>query len=284
MYTNSAYWNQSKTDFHDQTHPLFIESCGICRLYTLDKRPTNRPNGRLDYQILYVAAGKAYFMINGKERIVESGNMVIYRPKEPQLYYYHAVDQTEVCWIHFTGNDVENILNRYGIHPDTHVFYTGTSMEYKNLFLSVIQELQLTKEDYEEMLVHYFMELLIRIHRMSFVKPHKKSMQIFRDMDEAVEYFRQHYSEPISVEAYAAEHNVNTGGFIKNFRAYTGTTPAQFIQSVRMMNARVMLETTDNNISEIADLVGYDDPLYFSRLFRKQFGCSPSQFRKRDLS
>ena len=138
MYTNSAYWNQSKTDFHDQTHPLFIESCGICRLYTLDKRPTNRPNGRLDYQILYVAAGKAYFMINGKERIVESGNMVIYRPKEPQLYYYHAVDQTEVCWIHFTGNDVENILNRYGIHPDTHVFYTGTSMEYKNLFLSVI--------------------------------------------------------------------------------------------------------------------------------------------------
>ena len=51
-----------------------------------------------------------------------------------------------------------------------------------------------------------------------------------------------------------------------------------------MMNARVMLETTDNNISEIADLVGYDDPLYFSRLFRKQFGCSPSQFRKRDLS
>ena len=109
-------------------------------------------------------------------------------------------------------------------------------------------------------------------------------MQIFRDMDDAVEYFRQHYSNPIIVESYAAEHNVNTGGFIKNFKAYTGTTPAQFIQSVRMMNARVMLETTDNNISEIADLVGYDDPLYFSRLFRKQFGCSPSQFRKRELS
>lgn len=109
-------------------------------------------------------------------------------------------------------------------------------------------------------------------------------MQIFREMDEAVEYFRQHYSEPISVEIYATEHNVNTGGFIKNFKTYTGTTPAQFIQSVRMMNARVMLETTDNNISEIADLVGYDDPLYFSRLFRKQFGCSPSQFRKRELT
>lgn len=223
------------------------------RLYTLPKLPTHRPRGRLDYQILYVAARKAHFYFNGKEEIVNAGNMVIYRPKEEQRYYYGA-DQPEVYWVHFTGNNVKNIIRKYGIQDDCHVIYTGTSIEYKHLFQSMIQELQLMKDDYEEMLTYYFMQLLIRIHRMSQVKPHKKSIQIIRDMDDAVEYFRTHYSEPISIETYATEHNINIGGFIRNFKAYTGTTPAQFILSIRLTNARLLLETTDNNISEIAHL------------------------------
>lgn len=283
MYANSAYWHQSKIDFKDKKHPLFIGSCGVYRLYTLPKLPTHRPRGRLDYQILYVAAGKAHFYFNGKEEIVNAGNMVIYRPKEEQRYYYYGADQPEVYWVHFTGNNVKNIIRKYGIQDDCHVIYTGTSMEYKHLFQSMIQELQLMKDDYEEMLAYYFMQLLIRIHRMSQIKPHKKSIQIIRDMDDAVEYFRTHYSEPISIETYATEHNINIGGFIRNFKSYTGTTPAQFILSIRLMNARLLLETTDNNVSEIAQLVGYDNPLYFSRLFRKQYGCSPSQFRKQEL-
>jgi len=68
--------------------------------------------------------------------------------------------------------------------------------------------------------------------------------------------------------------------FIQNFRQYANTTPAQYIQSLRVTNAKMLLETTDYNITEISNLVGYENPLYFSRFFRKQCGMSPSQFRK----
>ena len=80
-------------------------------------------------------------------------------------------------------------------------------MEYKRLYLAMIQELQMKREDYEELLVHYFMQLLISIHRQILTKPRKKSPMLMDEMDRAVDYFREHYNETISIETYAAEHN-----------------------------------------------------------------------------
>ena len=52
--------------------------------------------------------------------------------------------------------------------------------------------------------------------------------------------------------------------FIRSFKKYTGSTPIQFITSLRMTNAQVLLETTSYSINEIAGIVGYNNPLYFS--------------------
>ena len=54
----------------------------------------------------------------------------------------------------------------------------------------------------------------------------------------------------------------------------------QYLTSVRIRRARELLETTDYTVSEIGALVGYDNPLYFSRIFKKQTGVSPAGYRK----
>ena len=111
MYTNNAYLNNSTIDRKDKSKPLVITMCGTYKLYTRPKLPTWRPRGRLDFQLLYIAAGKAHFHFdnNDEETIVHAGHMVLYRPKEPQKYEYYAKDQTEVYWVHFTGNGFDNI-------------------------------------------------------------------------------------------------------------------------------------------------------------------------------
>ena len=109
LYINSGYWHQTRLDFKDKKHPLFIGSCGTYRLYTVKRLPTHRPRGRLDYQLLYVASGKAHFYFSGEEKIISAGNMVLYRPKEEQRYYYYAAEQPEIYWVHFTGSDVKKI-------------------------------------------------------------------------------------------------------------------------------------------------------------------------------
>lgn len=281
MYTSTAYWHQSRMDFKDKKHPLFIGSCGTYRLDDINEKiPTHRPRGRLDYQFIYVASGKAHFYFQGKEEIVSAGNIVLYRPKEEQRYYYYGQDKTEVYWVHFTGNNVKNILRKYSITDDMHTIYTSTSLEYKHLFHLMIQELQLCRTNYEELLVHYFMELLIMIQRLIEVKPKKRKVQFMQKMDDAVHYFQEHYNEPISIEQYAESQNVSVSWFINNFKSYTHITPAQYILNLRIMNAKTLLETTEYNISEISRIIGYENALYFSRIFRKQCGMSPSQFRK----
>lgn len=280
MYTCSAYWHQSRVDFKDKKHPLFIGSCGTYCLNAIEKLPTHRPRGRLDYQLIYVASGKAHFYFHGKKEIVTAGNMILYRPKEEQRYYYFGEDKTEVYWVHFTGNNVKNILRKYGIADDMHVIYTSTSLEYKRLFMRMIQELQLCRTNYEELLVHYFMELLILIKRLIEVKLRKKNPQLMQEMDDAVQYFQKNYNKPIRIEDYAASHNISISWFIQNFRKYTDITPTQYILSLRMSNAKALLETTTYHINEISEIVGYENALYFSRIFKKQCGMSPTQFRK----
>lgn len=280
MYMDSAYWHNKLMDFKDKSRPLFVCSCGTFHLFTRPKLPTHRPRGRLDYQIIYVASGKAHFYFNGIEQIVTAGNMVLYRPKEEQRYYYYGVDQTEVYWVHFTGGNVKNILRKYGIADDVHVIHTGTSLEYKRIFLQIIQELKLCKEDYEELLVNHLQHLLILLHRTINSKPRGKNHVLMQEMDSAVRYFHKNYSKPISIEEFAAEHHMSVSWFIRNFKEYTESTPAQYLLSLRISNAQTLLETTNYNVTEIAEIVGYDNPLYFSRNFKKQSGMSPSEFRK----
>lgn len=280
MYMDSAYWHNKMLDFKDKTHPLFVCSCGTYHLFTKPKLPTHRPRGRLDYQILYIASGKAHFFFDGVEKIVTAGNMIIYRPKEEQKYFYYGIDHTEVYWLHFTGGNVKNIIRRYGISDDMHIIHTGTSLEYKRIFLQIIQELKLCRDDYEELLVTYLQQLLILIHRAINTKPRSKKHSLMQEMDAAVRFFHENYNKPISIEEYAAEHHMSVSWFIRNFKEYTESTPAQYLLSIRISNAQTLLETTTYNVTEIAEIVGYDNPLYFSRIFKKQNGMSPSEFRK----
>ena len=111
MYINSGYHNHSLIDFKDKSRPLIVGSCGTYRLSSHQKLPTYRPRGRLDFQIIYIAAGQAHFHFDNTEddTLVTAGNIVLYRPKEFQKYEYYGIDKTEVYWVHFTGNDVKKL-------------------------------------------------------------------------------------------------------------------------------------------------------------------------------
>ena len=61
-------------------------------------------------------------------------------------------------------------------------------------------------------------------------------------------------------------------------------TPKQYIVSIRMTNAQMLLESSDYTVQQIASFVGYADPLYFGRLFKRELGMTPSQYRRQFLN
>ena len=78
---------------------------------------------------------------------------------------------------------------------------------------------------------------------------------------------------------YAREHGGSVSWFIRDVRESVGVPPMRYITDLRLNEARMLLESTVYPIAEIADMVGYDNPLYFSRLFRSRFGQPPSRYR-----
>ena len=279
MYINSGYLNNSRTDFKDNSTPLVVGSCGTYRLKTRPKLPTYWQKGRRDYQILYVANGKTHFWFDGKEEIVSAGHMVLYKPEEIQKYVYYLEDNPEVFWIHFTGSDVKNILAYHGISLDEHVFYCGVLPDYKALFRKIIQELQLCRYGYEDYIASLFNDILLLVDRQQHEQK-KATGNVQEQIERAAAYFNENYNTKISIDDYAESLHISTNWFIHNFKQYAGMSPAQYILSLRMINAQSLLERTTYNIKEISEIVGYENPLYFSRVFKKEIGKSPAQYRK----
>lgn len=279
MYINSGYLRNSRIDFKDHTRPLVVGSCGAYRLPGRPEAfPTHRPRGRVDYQLLYVAAGKAHFFFGGKEETVGAGSMVLYCPAEEQKYVYYGADHPEVFWVHFTGYDVKNILGHYGLTPRRHVYRTGTRSEFRWIFQRMILELQLGKPRFEELLAALLNDLLLFISRQLEQGCQQDTIQ--DDIMEAVAYFSEHYNRDISISKYAKSHHISTNHFIRSLKQYTGMTPKQYIVSLRMANAQMLLENSGYTIQEIAAFVGYTDALYFGRLFKREIGMMPSQYRR----
>ena len=279
MYINSCYLNNSRTDFKDNSTPLVVGSCGTYRLKTRPNLPTYWQKGRRDYQILYVANGKTHFWFDGKEEIVSAGHMVLYKPEEIQKYVYYLEDNPEVFWIHFTGSDVKNILAYHGISLDEHVFYCGVLPDYKALFRKIIQELQLCRYGYEDYIASLFNDILLLVDRQQHEQK-KATGNVQEQIERAAAYFNENYNTKISIDDYAESLHISTNWFIHNFKQYAGMSPAQYILSLRMVNAQSLLERTTYNIKEISEIVGYENPLYFSRVFKKEIGKSPAQYRK----
>lgn len=282
MYINSGYLHNSRIDFKDHTRPLVVGSCGTYRLSSPPNTlPTHRPRGRLDYQLLYVATGKVHFCFCGHEEVVRAGSMVLYRPGEEQKYVYYAADRPEVFWVHFTGYDVKNILEFYRFTPGRHVYHTGTRSEFRWLFQRMILELQLCKPLYEEMLASLLNNLLLLICRQ--MDPARRVDLVQDEIIEAIAYFSENYNQNISISDYAKAHHISTNYFIRNLKQSIGMTPKQYIASIRMTNAQMLLESSTYTIQEIASFVGYGDALYFGRLFKRETGMTPSEYRKQFL-
>lgn len=97
-------------------------------------------------------------------------------------------------------------------------------------------------------------------------------------IEEAISYIKRNYMNPLTLEELAAIHAMKPKRFSYYFYKYTGFRPIDFVILYRMERASELLKIGSFSISDIAVSVGYANPLYFSRAFKKKFGVSPSAY------
>ena len=279
MFTSTAYKSNNDNAEVDFSKSLTVSSCGIYQVFSGPTVLTERPKGRNDWQLLYVESGEVSLVLNGKTQVVPKGSVILFAPHQPQYYYYHKANKPIIYWVHFSGREVESILHHYKILTTQTVFYIGVCLNLPTLFRQIINELQLRNEKYEEMTVYKLNEILLYINRAlnsSTVKENDISTLI----KSAKVYFNENYNQEINIKAYASSLNMTPCWFIQKFKELTGVTPTQYILNVRITTAQNLLRHSKYNVSETAVAVGYPNTFYFSRLFTKHVGMSPSEYKK----
>ena len=93
------------------------------------------------------------------------------------------------------------------------------------------------------------------------------------------------YGEPkFTVDMFADLMHIGRTAFFRKVKGVTGYTPNEYIRVIRMKKAAEFLDKNEMTVSEIAYRVGIDDPFYFSKMFKKQFGVSPTAYQKGERS
>lgn len=101
------------------------------------------------------------------------------------------------------------------------------------------------------------------------------------DISWAAQYISMHFNEDLRVETLAEKLHLSYTGFLWKFKNAMQCTPSEYLASMRINHAKSLLLDSDLQINEIAERCGYNNAFYFSNVFRKQFGCSPSVYRKK---
>lgn len=94
-------------------------------------------------------------------------------------------------------------------------------------------------------------------------------------------YIQEHMTEPITAASLAAEFGLVAPYLSRLFKEYSGYTLSQYIQKIRLDRAKQLLRMDGDILAkDVAEMVGYSNPLYFSKIFKKKVGIYPSEYKK----
>jgi AraC-like DNA-binding protein len=235
----------------------------------------DRPAGTGDYLFMFFY-DPVTIRVDGTDRDYPAGHLVAWTPDQGH-YYGNPSRRWSHSWLHCEGAFVHRAL-RACHAPRMEPFPLADPSLFEDFLAALHQELTSHARP-DGVIAGNLFENWLRAAVRSNTNYGKapvpdKYLRVRR-------YIESHYTEPLTLERLAAMAHVSVPHFCSEFRKYFGTTAIELTIRLRMKEALHHLRNHRRSISEIAELVGYQDIYYFSKLFRKRFGVSAREMRRR---
>lgn len=257
-----------------------------------------------------------YFVLSGGLSMVDNGEKILLLPGDVHIFrkgeYHEPLESTECSYfyLHFEGdftevnieNEVELVLSKHNrfltsspyrkeyedeIFLPKHI-HIGKSPVYKRI-VQLFEEGQLNRgmskeEYYKTISALKAAELMITIYRYYASEKLEENERFGNDMiRRVISYLEMHSGEAISSELLEERFGYNFDYMNRRFKAVTGKTIFAYLRQLRINNAMVMLKLNNLSIAEVAEVCGFCDVYYFSRVFKEETGMTPAGYidRKR---
>lgn len=233
------------------------------------------------YFILYVLNGKGVLTIGSQKYTIGEKEGFLVEPGQKVQYLADEKDPWECIWIGFTGANAGEYVKELGLGDQRIIFHN----QYKDTLKQIVKHMlehSLPDKENEYFIQGYlfqFLAVLMQDMKIPFSKEKESNFYVSK----ALEYIRSHY-ENMKIQELADYVNVNRGYLYSLFIRELGISPKEYLTTFRMSRAAELLKSTSYAVSTIAASCGYQDPALFSKAFHKQYGMSPSVFRKQSKS
>ena len=253
-----------------------------------DKNYRLKRTGYFTYLINYTVSGSGVMEYKGKRYKVNAGDLLFIDCKD-EHYFYPENGDWEFFYVHLNGLGMNFLYDSF-VNATGQVF---VNYPYK-VFMKNVKKLQLLLEKCEkvpaENSYHLFINNEITCCEISqvlyeiIVDLHKNVLSLNVDMpfaiSKALEYIKNNYNQSLTLDQVASEACMSKFHFERLFKQYVGTTVYGYVKDLRFQNARWLLETTQKKVIDIAYEVGSRDLQALNKIFKKQLGVTPSEYRK----
>lgn len=233
-----------------------------------------------EYQLLYIAEGRGTLTTAsaGKYSISE-GDIFLIFPGEWHTYSPNPETGWKEYWIGFKGINIDSRVSAGFFSKHSPIYRVGYNDTLISLFKEAIQVAKKQEKHFQQLLagiVNYMLGLAFSIDSN---KKLKNSMNL-ELVNRARIFMQENIETNIEMPEIADHLIISYSSFRHIFKQYTGIAPSQYYLNLKIQRAKDMLKSSTASIKEISYILHFDTPEYFTKLFKKKTGLTPSQFRE----
>ncbi|MDE6274815.1 MAG: AraC family transcriptional regulator [Clostridiales bacterium] len=228
----------------------------------------------------FIIFGKGTLVANGVEHHLSKGDVFLLYAREEYEYYPDPIDPWSYIWIDFHSNGTKKLFEECGLSPQNPTVHL-TDLSSSLSMLKAIFEAYDASDLQQLVCSGYFILLLSELIKNADRKKALGSSAHIkqRHIRDIITYINNNFRLPLTIEKIAGENHISASRMMAVFAKEAGMSPIVYLNRFRISTACEMLHSTDLSIGEVSDAVGIDDQLYFSRMFKKQKGVSPREYR-----
>lgn len=259
--------------------PFYVMGVGV----DYKQRDIDRPDGYDKQQLIFCKSGKGELSFDGVTYPFEKNTLVYLPPHYPHSYKGTSEESFITCWVNFKGRETGNTLAAIGIDPDKPEIRQCADVKGLTLLLykiyNFISEDRLYGNYYASAALY---ESFIEINKQINRKLSEFDATDSERMSSILAYIKENFCSQIKMSDLCEISGYSEQHLCRLFRKHLNTRPIEYVELMRIQKAKEMLIETNLPIIDIANMIGYENAAYFSKLFKRHISCTPSEYRNQN--
>ena len=230
-------------------------------------------------EILYVAGGAGEAILEGKKFRLAPGDLVVVNPGTLHEERSDAKAPLRLIFLAIRDFAVPGLPAGCLSQEKYRVLSCGEYRYKMDIYLrELLQETSSQIEFYQEISQGLVSALLVLVMRLIRINPEDEAA-LSQECQKIKEYLDQNFTSPITLDSLSETVYISKHDLSHLFKEQTGISPIKYLTLKRMEKACELLSETELPVSEVSKAVGYENPLYFSQVFKRIYGISPVKYR-----